>query len=67
MDLSDSQPQFEARPAGPLGEGWCVHIFWASRKSAVIQGFPNQYEALDWIKSKSSNWVVENIMRDQTL
>jgi hypothetical protein len=67
MEFSDSQPRFEARPAGLLGEGWSVHVFWASKKSGVITGFPTQYEALDWIKHKSANWVVDKILDDPGL
>jgi hypothetical protein len=64
--MSDFKPRFEARPAGPLGDGWCVHIFWDAEKSNIIPGFSNQYEALDWIKFKSANWVVEKILQSPT-
>jgi len=64
MELSDSQPTFEARPAGPLGEGWSVHVFWASKKPGIITGFATQYEALNWIKLKSANWLADKIMND---
>jgi hypothetical protein len=60
--MSDFEPRFEARPASPLDDGWCVHIFWDAKKPNVIPGFSNQYEALDWIKSKSANWVADYII-----
>jgi hypothetical protein len=62
--MSDFEPRFEARPVGPLGEGWCVHIFWPSGKTDVIPGFSNQYHALGWIKSSSANWLADKIIND---
>jgi hypothetical protein len=62
--MSDSQPRFEARPAGLMGDGWCVHVFWGAKEPKVIPGFRNQYEALNWIKAKSANWVADNIIQN---
>ena len=64
MPPADSQPRFEARPAGPLGDGWCVHVFWSADKTDVITGFANQYQALNWIKLKSANWLVDHIIQN---
>ena len=57
---ANSDPRFEARPAF---EGWCVHVNWPSAPSEVITGFSNQYQALEWIKHQSANWVADKIMR----
>jgi hypothetical protein len=62
--MSDFNPRFEARPSGPLGDGWNVHVFWPGEKADLVTGFPTQYEALDWIKSKSANWVADYILRE---
>jgi len=61
--MSAGEPRFEARPAGPLGEGWSVHVFWTAEETSLVTGFSNQYDALDWIKLKSANWVADYIMR----
>ncbi|HZT25141.1 MAG TPA: hypothetical protein VFA57_05500 [Pseudolabrys sp.] len=61
--MSDD-PRFEARPNSQLGQGWCVHVFWRSGKSELITGFINQYQALEWIKQKSANWIADKIMQD---
>jgi hypothetical protein len=57
-------PRFEVRPNTQLGQGWCVHVFWTSGKTEAVTGFSNQYQALDWIKYKSANWLADKIMRD---
>jgi hypothetical protein len=57
-------PRFEVRPNTQLGQGWCVHVFWTSGKTEAVTGFSNQYQALDWIKHKSANWLTDKIMRD---
>ena len=59
-----SDPQFEARPHGQVGQGWCVHVTWPSGKTEVIAGFGNQYSALDWIRRSSANWVADKIMQE---
>ena len=59
--MADSDPRFEARPAEG---GWCVLVSWRSGKTETINGFSNQYQALDWIKFQSANWVADKIMRD---
>jgi hypothetical protein len=65
MPNANSDPRFEARPSDQIGQGWCVHVFWPSKKTDIVTGFLNQYEALNWIKFTSKNWVVDKIMRDQ--
>jgi len=62
--MPNSQPRFEARPADQLGQGWWIHVFWPSGKTEVITGFVNQYQALNWIKQSSPNWVADKIMKD---
>ena len=62
--MSHSEPRFEARPSGPLGEGWDVHVFGISEKAHLVTGFSTQYEALDWIRYNSANWVADYIMRN---
>ena len=59
-----TEPTFEARPDDM---GWCVHAKWPSGKIDVIPGFMHQYEALEWIKLHSANWVAERIMRDTNI
>jgi len=59
--MVNSDPRFEARPAE---EGWCVQVNWPSGKTEAITGFSNQYQALDWIKFQSANWIVDKLMRD---
>jgi hypothetical protein len=59
--MSSSDPRFEARPAD---EGWCVRVSWPNGKVEVIPGFSNQYQALDWIKFQSANWIADRIMND---
>ncbi len=61
--MVDSDPKFEARPNGQLGESWCVYVVWRSGKTDVVTGFQNQYSALKWIREESANWVVEKIMQ----
>ena len=61
--MSDFEPRFEARPSVPLGDGWKVHVFWTAEKVDVLKGFSTQYEALEWIKFKFANWVVDYIHR----
>ena len=55
---------FEVRPADSAYDGWCVHVFWPKGNAEILTGFSSQYNALDWIKSHSSNWAVEKIMSD---
>jgi hypothetical protein len=62
--MSGFDPRFEARPSGPLGDGWNVHVFWTAEKADVVTGFATQYEALNWIKSKSANWVADYIINN---
>jgi hypothetical protein len=63
--MSGSDPTFEARPnPDSLGSPWCVFVAWPSGKKDVVTGFGTQYDALNWIKVSSANWVVEQIMRD---
>jgi hypothetical protein len=57
-----SDPHFEARPADQWGNGWWVHVEWKSGKKEVVTGFANQYQAVDWIRRSSANWVVDQIM-----
>ena len=59
--MTTSDPRVEARPAD---EGWCVHVTWPSGKIDIIPGFLNQYQALDWIKKTSANWIADKIMND---
>jgi hypothetical protein len=60
--MTDSDPRFEARPSAQLGQNWCVHVIWPSGEKNVLSGFATQYQALEWIKKSSANWVVEQIM-----
>jgi hypothetical protein len=62
--MSDFEPRFEARPSGPLGDGWNVHVSLTTEKVGLVTGFSTQYEALDWIKYKSANWVADYILRE---
>jgi hypothetical protein len=62
--VANFEPRFEARPSTSLDGGWCVHILWDSEKPDIITGFLTQYEALDWIKNKSANWVADYIIRN---
>jgi hypothetical protein len=62
--MSDYEPRFEAKPSGPLGDGWNVHVFWAADKVDRVISFPTQYDALDWIKHKSANWLADYILRE---
>lgn len=41
-----------------------MHVAWASGKTEQIVGFLNQYQALNWIKQNSANWVADKIMQD---
>jgi hypothetical protein len=61
--MPDSEPRFEARPSAQLGQNWCVHATWPSGEVNTLTGFKTQYQALEWIKNNSANWVVEQIMR----
>jgi hypothetical protein len=64
--MSNSDPHFEARPNEQLGQNWCVHVTWSSGKTDKMIGFLNQYQALEWIKHHSANWVADKIMRGPT-
>jgi hypothetical protein len=57
-------PRFEVRPNSQLGQGWCVQVIWKSGKNETVTGFSTQYHALDWIKHKSANWLVDKIMQN---
>jgi hypothetical protein len=59
-----SDPKFEAAPDNA---GWCVHVRWPSGKCEMVPGFLHQYEALDWIKLHSGNWMAARIMQDPTI
>jgi hypothetical protein len=56
--------RFEVRPAVM---GWAVHVTWPSGKAESIGGFNLQYQAVDWIQTKSANWVVDKIMQDDSV
>jgi hypothetical protein len=58
-----SDPQFQALPHEQLGQNWCVRVVWASGATETLTGFKNQYAALEWIRLKSANWVVDKIMQ----
>lgn len=64
--MAYADPRFEARPSAQFGQNWCVHVLWPSGQQNTVTGFKTQYEALEWIKNKSANWVVEQIMRGPT-
>jgi hypothetical protein len=61
--MNDSDPIFQARPS-TTGQPWCVHVVWRSGQTEVVTGFETQYGALDWIRDKSANWLVERILKD---
>jgi hypothetical protein len=65
--MSDSDPRLEARPAEQQGDGWWVYVFWPSGKTEIVPGFVNQYQALEWIKLSSANWIADKIMRDPSV
>jgi hypothetical protein len=43
-----------------------VYVIWPSGKKDTLSGFETQHHALQWIKNNSANWVVEQILRDQS-
>jgi hypothetical protein len=61
--MQRSDPQFQALPSTQLGQNWCVKVVWASGDTETLSGFANQYSALEWIRLKSANWVVDKIMQ----
>jgi hypothetical protein len=65
--MQKPEPRLETRPAEREGEGWWVYIYWPSGKTEVVSGFVNQYQAFDWIRHDSPNWIADKIMRDPTI
>jgi hypothetical protein len=66
LHMANTEPRFEARPSAQFGQNWCVYVTWPSGKQNTLSGFETQHQALEWIKDKSANWVVEQILGDQT-
>ncbi len=63
--MADAEPRFEARPSAQFGQNWCVIVTWPKGKIDTVTGFETQYQALQWIKHQSANWVVDRILNDQ--
>ena len=63
--MNSSDPIFRALPS-QSGQPWCVQVRWANGKSDVVTGFETQYDALNLIRDKSANWVVEKLMARPT-
>lgn len=64
--MGDADPKFQARPNSGLGGDWCVYVAWPSGETDLLTGFANQHEALEWIRTKSTDWTVEKIMQRPT-
>jgi hypothetical protein len=62
-EMTSAEPRFEARPSSQFGQNWCVYVIWPSGKTDELTGFANQHQALEWIKMKSANWAVDQILR----
>ncbi len=61
--MTNTEPHLQARPSSQYGQNWCVHVVWPSGKTEELSGFATQYEALEWIRLKSANWAVDQILR----
>ena len=61
--MAETEPRFEARPGEQLAQKWCVYVTWPSGKKDLLSGFETQHQALEWIRMKSANWAVDQILR----
>ena len=60
--MNQSDPKFRALPNSQSGQPWCVQARWPDGNTEIVTGFETQYDALNWIREKSANWVVEKLM-----
>lgn len=62
--MKSTEPTFQTRPDGPIGQPWRVHVVWPKGNTDILSGFATQHQALQWIRESSANWVVEKILQD---
>jgi hypothetical protein len=60
-ELANFKPQynFVVRQYA-IGKGHSVSVLWRGGEVVSVFGFASEYDALEWIKTKSQGWLLEN-------
>jgi hypothetical protein len=61
--MSNADPKFRTIPSPTVGQNWCVEVIWPDGQKELLSGFDDQYATMEWIQTKSANWVVDKIMQ----
>jgi hypothetical protein len=43
-----------------IGKGYSISVLWRGGAVDTIYGFETEHAALDWIKEKSQDWLLDN-------